>query len=76
MATDQQRLEQATYLGSLDANRELAHLKEEYETLARFGEWLGVDMSCCYDAADAVRLWKQAVAEIEAGDRKFAGEKV
>lgn len=40
---------------------------EEYEIAARFGEWLGVDMSGCYDAADMVSLWKTHIEELKEG---------
>lgn len=45
--------------------KELAEVKAEHETLARFGEWLGTDMSGCYDAQDAVNLWKGEVDELK-----------
>ncbi len=43
---------------------EIKNLTEEKEKLTRFGEWLGVDMSNCYDAEDCVRLWQSKVMEL------------
>lgn len=43
--------------------KKLEHVEAEFEIAARFGEWLKVDMSGCYDAADMVSLWKTEIKE-------------
>lgn len=44
---------------------ELKRVGNEYEVVTRFGEWFKTDMSCCYDAADVVSLWKVRVTELQ-----------
>ncbi len=43
---------------------ELSAKDAENEVFARFGEFLKTDMSNCYDAKDAVDLWKNRVREL------------
>jgi hypothetical protein len=44
--------------------QKVKEVEAEYEVASRFGEWLEVDMSGCYDAAEMVNLWKVKVNEL------------
>ena len=44
--------------------QKVKEVEAEYEVASRFGEWLKVDMSGCYDAADMVNLWKVKVNQL------------